>query len=216
MLQLSSAPSSIPMYSLSSLCGRARIIRWDREGAIVTSAIDYNNEPDVAEFFHRYSRASPEMCGVDTSVTLAGDEEANLARSRLNIPSTICMFKVDVPNAEGSGSLTLVFPQPVTKSHSPVGRWMHACPAFDLVNKKLVMFKDSWWVSLPDVLPEGKTYRLLMLHNVSHIPKCIAFHDVPLYRSAIYSDCPVRQCFPTYLSLRTLFTVWPSILWAKF
>ncbi|KAG1793246.1 uncharacterized protein HD556DRAFT_1238102, partial [Suillus plorans] len=124
-------------------------------------------------------RASPEMHGVDTSVTLAGDKEADLARSQLNIPSTTCMFKVDVPNVKGSGSLTLVFPQPVMKSHSPVGRWTRACPAFDLVNKKLMMFKDSWWVSLPDVLLEGETYKLLMSHNVSHIPKCIAYHDVP-------------------------------------
>ncbi|KAG2355560.1 hypothetical protein BDR07DRAFT_1302995, partial [Suillus spraguei] len=32
----------------------ARIIRWDREGAIITGAIDYNNEPYLADFFHHY------------------------------------------------------------------------------------------------------------------------------------------------------------------
>lgn len=167
------------VFSVLIVRDRARIIRWDREGAIVTSPIDYNNEPDLADFFYRYARASPEMRGVDTSVTLAGDEEADLARSRLNIPSTTRMFKVDVPHVEGSGSVTLVFPQPVTKPHSPVGRWTRACPAFDLVNKKLVMLKDSWRVSLPDVLPEGETYKLLMSKKVAHIPKCIAYHDVP-------------------------------------
>ncbi|KAG1779841.1 hypothetical protein EV702DRAFT_1043716 [Suillus placidus] len=167
------------VFSVLIVRDRTRIIRWDREGAIVTSPIDYNNEPDLADFFYRYARASPEMRGVDTSVMLAGDEEADLARSRLNIPSTTRMFKVDVPHVEGSGSVTLVFPQPVTKPHSPVGRWTRACPAFDLVNKKLVMLKDSWRVSLPDVLPEGETYKLLMSKKVAHIPKCIAYHDVP-------------------------------------
>ncbi|KAG1831161.1 hypothetical protein DFJ58DRAFT_848314 [Suillus subalutaceus] len=167
------------VFSVLIVRDRARIIRWDREGAIVTSPIDYNNEPHLADFFYRYARASPEMRGVDTSVTLAGDEEADLARSRLNIPSTTRMFKVDVPHVEGSGSVTLVFPQPVMKPHSPVGRWTRACPAFDLVNKKLVMLKDSWRVSLPDVLPEGETYKLLMSKKVAHIPKCIAYHDVP-------------------------------------
>ncbi|KAG1851071.1 hypothetical protein DFJ58DRAFT_661802 [Suillus subalutaceus] len=166
-------------FSVLIMHDRARIIRWDREGAIVTSTIDYNNQSDLADFFHHYARASPEMRGVDTSVMLAGDEEADLARSQLNIPNTTCMFKVDVPNVKGSGLLTLVFPQPVTKSHSPVGRWTCTCPAFDLVNKKLMMFKDSWRVSLPNVLPEGETYKLLMLHKVSHIPNCIAYHDVP-------------------------------------
>lgn len=166
-------------FSVLIVRDRARIIRWDREGAIVTSAIDYNNEPHLADFFHRYARASPEMRGVDTSITLASDEEADLARSQLNIPSTTRMFKVKVPDAEGSGSLTLIIPQPVTKPHSPVGRWTRACPAFDLVNRKLVMFKDSWRVSLPDVLPEGETYKLLKSHNVSNVATCIAYHDVP-------------------------------------
>ncbi|KAG1856264.1 hypothetical protein C8R48DRAFT_551628, partial [Suillus tomentosus] len=60
-----------------------------------------------------------------------------------------------------------------------VGRWTRACPAFDLLNKKVVMFKDSWRVSLPDVLSEGETYKLLHSHNVSNIANCIAYHDVP-------------------------------------
>lgn len=166
-------------FSVLIVCDRARIIRWDREGAIVTSPIYYNEQPHLADFFHRYARASPEMRGVDTSVTLASDEEADLARSHLDLPSTTRMFKVDVPNTEGSGSLTLIIPQPVTKPHSPVGRWTRACPAFDLGNKKLVMFKDSWRVSLPDVLPEGETYKLLKSCDVSNVATCIAYHDVP-------------------------------------
>ncbi|KAG2094189.1 uncharacterized protein F5147DRAFT_585094 [Suillus discolor] len=166
-------------FSLLIVRDRACIIRWDREGAIVTSAIDYNNEPHLADFFHHYAQVSPEMRGVDTSVTLASNEEASIARSSLNIPNTTRMLKVDVPNAKGSGSLTLIFPQPAMKSHSPVGRWTRACPAFDLVNKKVVMFKDSWQVSLPNVLLEGETYKLLKLHKVSHIANCIAYHDVP-------------------------------------
>ncbi|KAG2059965.1 hypothetical protein BDR06DRAFT_857804, partial [Suillus hirtellus] len=60
-----------------------------------------------------------------------------------------------------------------------VGRWIRACPAFNLLNKKVVMFKDSWQVLLPDVLSEGKTYKLLHLHNVSNIANCITYHDVP-------------------------------------
>ncbi|KAG1894227.1 uncharacterized protein F5891DRAFT_1195511 [Suillus fuscotomentosus] len=166
-------------FSLLIVHDHARIIRWDREGAIVTSTIDYNNEPYLADFFHRYAQASPEMCGVDTSVTLAGDEEADLARSQLNIPSTTRMFKLDIPSVEGPGSLTLIIPQPLTRSYSPVGCWTRACPAFDLLNKKVIMFKDSWQVSLPNVLSEGETYKLLHSHNVSNITNCIAYHDIP-------------------------------------
>ncbi|KAG2059228.1 hypothetical protein BDR06DRAFT_1072202, partial [Suillus hirtellus] len=53
------------------------------------------------------------------------------------------------------------------------------CPAFDLCNKKVVMFKDSWQVSLPDILLEGKTYKLLKSHKVHNITTCIACYDMP-------------------------------------
>ncbi|KAG1803957.1 uncharacterized protein BJ212DRAFT_1240749, partial [Suillus subaureus] len=42
------------VFSVFIMCGCAWIIRWDREGAIITSAIDYNNKPDLADFFHHY------------------------------------------------------------------------------------------------------------------------------------------------------------------
>ncbi|KAG2059964.1 hypothetical protein BDR06DRAFT_832647, partial [Suillus hirtellus] len=41
-------------FSLLIIRNRACIIRWDREGAIITSAIDYNNKPYLADFFHHY------------------------------------------------------------------------------------------------------------------------------------------------------------------
>ncbi|KAG1854333.1 hypothetical protein C8R48DRAFT_610055, partial [Suillus tomentosus] len=41
-------------FSVLIVRDRARIIRWDREGAIVTGAINYNTEPHLADFFHRY------------------------------------------------------------------------------------------------------------------------------------------------------------------
>ncbi|KAG2370344.1 hypothetical protein BDR07DRAFT_1476350 [Suillus spraguei] len=113
----------------TQFCTHAFSLLIDREGAIITSAIDYNNEPHLADSFHHYARASPEMCGVDTSVMLASNKEASIARSSLNIPNITRMLKVDVPNAEGSGLLTLIIPQPATKSHSPVGHWTRVCPA---------------------------------------------------------------------------------------
>jgi hypothetical protein len=40
------------------------------------------------------------------------------------------------------------------------------------------MFKDSWRMSIKDVLPEGETYKLLKSHKVCKVARCIAFHDV--------------------------------------
>lgn len=157
----------------------ARIIRWDREGAIVTSVIKYNTEPYLADFFHRFARASPALRGIDTSISPTSLQEAALARSWLSLPDTKRMFKLSIPVVDSSDMLTLIIPQPVAYGIPPVGRGTRTCPAFDLLNKKVVMFKDSWRVSLPDVLPEGETYRLLMSRKVRNIASCLAYHDVP-------------------------------------
>ncbi|KAG2341490.1 hypothetical protein BDR05DRAFT_850991, partial [Suillus weaverae] len=63
-------------FSVLIVRDHARIIRWDREGAIVTSAINYNTEPHLADFFHRYAQASPELHGINTSISPTSAREA--------------------------------------------------------------------------------------------------------------------------------------------
>ncbi|KAG1803843.1 uncharacterized protein HD556DRAFT_1303841 [Suillus plorans] len=159
----------------------SRILRWDREGVIITGSFDYNDKPYLADFFYCYARASPEMHGVNISVTPASAKDADLARTVLGLPTTTRMFKVAVPedpDIEDSSQLTLIIPQPVARGFPPVGHWTRTCPAFDILNKKIMMFKDSWRMSIKDVLPEGETCKLLMSHKVHNIARCIAFHNV--------------------------------------
>ncbi|KAG0693210.1 hypothetical protein DFH29DRAFT_782802, partial [Suillus ampliporus] len=59
------------------------------------------------------------------------------------------------------------------------GQCTHMCPVYDLDHDKVVMFKDSWWVAITNILPEGETYKLLKKHNVSNVALCIACHNVP-------------------------------------
>lgn len=69
MLPLSSLLNIAPTPSpSSSSVNGAHIIRWDREGAIVTDTFDYNQESHLANFFYRLGRASPVLHGVNTSV----------------------------------------------------------------------------------------------------------------------------------------------------
>ncbi|KIM74741.1 hypothetical protein PILCRDRAFT_25867, partial [Piloderma croceum F 1598] len=42
------------IYSILVIKDYARVIRWDRTGAIVTEPIYYNVDPTLAEFFRRY------------------------------------------------------------------------------------------------------------------------------------------------------------------
>ncbi|KAG2746053.1 hypothetical protein P692DRAFT_20678448, partial [Suillus brevipes Sb2] len=168
-------------FSVLVIRNRARIIRWDREGAIVTDIFDYNQESYLADFFYCLARASPALRGIDTSVTPASAEDAALARTALSLATTVRMFKVAVPkdpDVEDSDWLTLIIPQPTAKGFPPIGRWTRTCPAFDKANNRVVMFKDSWRVTMKDVLPEGEAYKLLKSHNVRNVAECIAFHDV--------------------------------------
>ncbi|KAG2112046.1 uncharacterized protein F5147DRAFT_538197, partial [Suillus discolor] len=60
-----------------------------------------------------------------------------------------------------------------------VGHGTRTCPAFNPANNKIVMFKDSWQVLLPDILPEGEIYKHLKDTDIHNIATCIACHDVP-------------------------------------
>ncbi|KAG2738942.1 hypothetical protein P692DRAFT_20882176, partial [Suillus brevipes Sb2] len=116
-------------FSVLIVCEQAYILRWDREGVTVSSAIYYNKEPHLAEFFHRYAQASPAVRGVDTSVTLASVEEASLARLKLDLPASWRMLKVTVPAVDNSDPITLIFPAPQPVGRTPIGRCTRTCPA---------------------------------------------------------------------------------------
>ncbi|KAG1749182.1 hypothetical protein EDD22DRAFT_785474, partial [Suillus occidentalis] len=169
------------IFSILIIINHAHLIRWDREGAIVTEAFDYQHKPHLANFFYRFTQASPALHGVNTLVMPGSDEEATLARTALELAPTRGMLKVEVPRdpaVEDSGWLTLIIPQPVAKGYPLVGHWTCACSVFDILNQKVVMFKDSWHMLIKDVLPEGKTYRLLKSHKVRNVATCITFHDI--------------------------------------
>ncbi|KIJ58971.1 hypothetical protein HYDPIDRAFT_101652 [Hydnomerulius pinastri MD-312] len=155
----------------------ARILRWDREGAIVTEPIEYGADPALAEFFSRYSQAPLEMRGVDTTVTVTSNAEAQVAREQLNLAPATRMLKTSVLCPDGS-SVQVIFPAPTAPGLPPVGQATQACPAYDVNTKKMVFFKDSWRVDLPNVLPEGETYAKLNNAHVCNMPMCIACGDV--------------------------------------
>jgi Fungal protein kinase len=156
----------------------ARIIRWDREGAIVTEPIPFAFDPSLVEFFSRYSQAPPELRGIDVTVTKALGDEAARAREILGLKSDVPMFKTSVQTTQDSGSSTVVFAQPPCKPTLPIGRATRACPAYEVSGDRLVFFKDSWRLAIDDIIPEGIIYAALEKNGVSFVPKCLASGDV--------------------------------------
>lgn len=58
------------LYSIVVMGYEARIIRWDRSGAIVTEKFNYVEEPaKLCRFFLAFARATPAEQGYDTTVT---------------------------------------------------------------------------------------------------------------------------------------------------
>src|SRR5215510_4551487 len=104
----------------------ARILRWDRSGTIVTEPISYNTSSHLIDFFCRYLQASPDMRGLDQSVSTPTSAEAYLARTALGLEGSVPLFKLSVPDA-GGGARYFITSPPQTTLYTPPG---HATRGF--------------------------------------------------------------------------------------
>jgi len=165
------------LYSIFVVEGTARILRWDRSGAIITEAIKYNESPFLAEFFRRYSKASPEMRGKDQSVSAVTPTEAGVARQALELDDTIPLVKLVVPAADGS-SRHFITSTPRATLYTPPGRATRGFHAYDSSQGTKVFLKDSWRIDLPDLRAEGLTYKVLEDAAVRNVPRCLVSGDI--------------------------------------
>jgi hypothetical protein len=164
-------------YSVFILRDTARLLRWDRSGAIVTEIIKYNETPFLAEFFRRYSKASPEMRGKDISSLVPTPVEELAARTALGLDKTIPLIKLSVPDADGS-PLYFVRSIPEATFYTPPGRATRGAKAYDVLRGTIVFLKDSWRIDLPDIQAEGRVYEILRNAGVRHVPHCLASGDI--------------------------------------
>jgi hypothetical protein len=70
-------------FSVSIFGNCARLIRWDRAGAIVSDSFDYVHGKQLVEFFLRFDQLSPEQRGRDPTVTSPDGAERNAAERKL-------------------------------------------------------------------------------------------------------------------------------------
>ncbi|KAK7441539.1 hypothetical protein VKT23_016532 [Stygiomarasmius scandens] len=94
------------LFSVSIRGKLARLLRWDHAGVVVTKAFRYDQEPHLANFFSRYSNASPEVRGIDITIIQADSNDANavVAREKLEMKVDEPIFAFKVWNDDpGSG-----------------------------------------------------------------------------------------------------------------
>jgi hypothetical protein len=73
----------------------ARLIRWDRSGALITVKISFNEKPDLLAFFIRYNNASREDRGHDCTVGPATEDEVKRARIVAELKEAKSLLAVD-------------------------------------------------------------------------------------------------------------------------
>ncbi|KAG7085459.1 hypothetical protein E1B28_003020 [Marasmius oreades] len=159
----------------------ARLIRWDRAGAIVTKKFSYVKSPWLAMFFHRYNFASPSVRGVDTSVEklLAEDPLGMQAQEALGTQSQEPLYKFMIVDDKTDIITYYIGSKPTFNVGSSfTGRCTRCYKVYDVQSASIVFMKDTWRVDEKDMMKEGDVYRLLQERGVANILTLITYGDV--------------------------------------
>jgi hypothetical protein len=164
------------IFSVLIVRDTARLLRWDRSGAIVTNAIEYNKCDILTDFLFRYSKAPPAMRGKDESVSDPSFTEKAAAREALDLDETVPLVKLSIPDADNVRFFVTTTPE--ATPYTPPGRATRGFVAYDISQQTVVYLKDSWRIDLPDIQAEGRTYATLRGAGAQHIPHCLVSGDI--------------------------------------
>ena len=154
------------------ICGQnARFIRWDREGAVVSAAIDCSQcEKPVVEFLQRFNQLTAEQRGWDNTAVPATPEEIEMFESavaKVKIESLKLTvgdrriyprFRLEVCGAD-HGVSHYVVGRALDYNLGVTGRCTRGFLALDLSTKECVFLKDMWRPDVPGVKPSKKSGR---------------------------------------------------------
>jgi hypothetical protein len=174
----------------------ARLIRWDRAGAIVSEAFDYVHGKQLVEFFLRFDQLSPEQRGRDPTVTSPDDTvrkaAENALKPRRNPGESNEEFSERIESFDPNGFVEyrihdsdsgetqcFVGPPLARPALSLHGRSTRGTPVYDVVTGAVCYLKDTWRINSDELFVEGKTYELLHKAKVDHVANVVAHGDVP-------------------------------------
>ena len=165
-------------FSVLIIKDYARLIRWDRTGAIVTEPIAYDTESFLFDFFIRYNNVDKEVRGHDLTVRRASKVEGEAAQEFLEPDAQEPLLSITIPLPGSEESRQYIVPSPCARPAIPTGRWTRASIAYDVHRKQRVLLKDSWRLLLDDIHPEGVVYERLHQNSVPNVPYCSMASDV--------------------------------------
>jgi len=172
------------------ICGKkARFIRWDREGVVVSAEIDCSQRHDlVVEFLQRFNQLTREQRGLDPTAVSATPEQTEAFESAV-AKIEIEPLKRSVGNWKIYQRFQLEVRGPSDVSYyivgraldynlGVVGRCTRGYLALDLSTGKCVFLKDMWRPDVPGIEPEHVWYEKLAGANVPHLVRFKHASDV--------------------------------------
>ncbi|KAI0064454.1 hypothetical protein BV25DRAFT_1800059 [Artomyces pyxidatus] len=182
----------------------ARLIRWDRSGAVVSERFDWREDPNtLAEFLWRFDHMSGAQRGHDTTVTRATEEETRVALPYLKasgkFPNGVTgpLHKFLVHDDATGKDHYFIAPSPFSSSAVLPGRASAGYIAFDLQKQICVYLKDCWRIDEEEVEQEGRIYRRLHEHKVPHIAVFGCAGDVGTQRTLTQDFADKEWACPT-------------------
>ncbi|EIW80877.1 hypothetical protein CONPUDRAFT_123622, partial [Coniophora puteana RWD-64-598 SS2] len=189
------------------VCGRrARFIRWDRAGAMVTRAFNYTKSDYLLEFLWRYDQASDTDRGVDTSHHQVTSEEEQAFKCAIEKHIELQFFdtpaettdrvlfsthleehyepgnvtKMDVFDELSKSTKQYLVSKPFVSPENATGRCTRGYWAVEVNDPdlKVVFIKDTWQICEKGERREDAVYRSLNGNNVANVPTLCAHGDV--------------------------------------
>ncbi|KAH9480759.1 hypothetical protein JR316_0007359 [Psilocybe cubensis] len=171
----------------------ARIIRFDRAGALVSEQINYRIDGHLLlEFLWRHSQTTDEARGHDTTVRMVplDDEKVKLAQSKLYQwrpqDHNVKVLEMDIPTSAGGVAHTVYVWGALSEPHSLIGRATRGYPAWDPSRPEgedIVFLKDSWRSCASGMEKETDILQTLNKHGVRNVPQYLYGDDIPGHRT---------------------------------
>ena len=190
-------------FTVSVSGSRARFLRWDRGGCIVSESFDVRENPEVlSEFLWRFSQTIGEIRGHDQTVIAALPQEEDLFRKSLRkyVGYQIglngfqldhamrehyqpgCVFVMHVlahaQVANADNLRRFLVSRPVVSPVYLTGRATRGFWAVDASTHRVVFLKDTW---RGPIEIEGETLERLHMKGVRNIPSLVCHGDVPAF-----------------------------------
>lgn len=166
----------------------ARLIRFDRSGALVSERFDFTKDcTPLNRFFSRFCRMDDIAMGYDPTVHVASEAEAKFARKHLaawapNSKLERSVFKMDVHDDQSGQVRQFLVWGSLADPESPLGRATRGYPAMEVTNGLLddtkPMFLKEQWRSLA-LCPEIETIQKMNKAGVHFVPTLVCGGDLP-------------------------------------